>query len=136
MALSRRGFLMDGPSLAVARYFFEVHANGRAIADDQGYDLASAQEACQEVLATLADIAKDRPPDGCPREVAITARDRTGREVFTASLALRVEWHNRSTLWAASGFAGSSEEEDKLCAPDQRLKASPGAARLRKRGMS
>jgi hypothetical protein len=80
----------------VARYFFEVHANGRAIADDEGYELASVQDACQEVLATLADIAKDRAPDGCPTEVAITARDSTGREVFTASLCLRIDWGSGS----------------------------------------
>ena len=79
------------------RYFFEVHANGRAIADDEGYDLASAQDACHEVLATLADIARDHAHDGGATEVAIIARDSTGREVFTASLCLRIEWGGRSS---------------------------------------
>ena len=87
---------------AVAQYFFEVRANGHAIVDDEGYESASAQDACEQVLAALADIAKHRPSERSPTEVAITARDGTGHEVFTASLSLRVEWSGSPLLGVTS----------------------------------
>src|SRR5688572_5401330 len=92
MALSRRGFLVENRPFAVALYFFEVRHNGRGIADEEGDELASLQEARQSVLTTLSYIAKEELADGDQREVSITARDETGREVFTASLSLRFAW--------------------------------------------
>ena len=71
----------------MALYFFRVHANGRAISDDEGYELATVQEACREVLATLARIAKGELRDHT--DISITASDIAGCEVFTASVSLR-----------------------------------------------
>ena len=73
------------------RYFFDSVDTGRSFADTEGTSLQNLEEARQEALHMLGNIARDELPDGDVRDFAVNVRTETGPILLTASLLLRVE---------------------------------------------
>jgi hypothetical protein len=72
-------------------YYFDIADGDRRTVDDEGTELEDDEDARDEALETLGEIAKDKLPDGDDRrDFVITVREGQ-REVLTATLALRVE---------------------------------------------
>jgi hypothetical protein len=73
------------------RYFFDVIDTGDSTRDEEGVEFADLEEARQEALRTLGEIAKDELPDGDRREFTIHIREDNGPPVLTPSLSLHVK---------------------------------------------
>jgi hypothetical protein len=69
-------------------YFFDFDDDGLAQSspDTMGTDLPSLASVPEEAVAVLANIAKDRLPDGYNRVFSARVRNEEGLEIFTASL--------------------------------------------------
>ena len=72
-------------------YFFDITDTGRTWTDTEGTELPSLEKAREEALRTLAEIVKDRLPDGDYRDFLIEIREADGAPLLSASLVLRVE---------------------------------------------
>jgi hypothetical protein len=72
-------------------YFFDITDTGRTWTDTEGTELPSLEKAREEALRTLAEIVKDRLPDGDYRDFLIEIREGDGAPLLSASLVLRVE---------------------------------------------
>jgi uncharacterized membrane protein len=75
---------------------FDVEDGLTEIRDTEGLELNSVAAAKAEALKTLPDIAKEKPPQGEQRVIAIHVRDDTGQAVLRTSLTLAVEQVQRS----------------------------------------
>jgi len=75
-------------------YFFDFDDGDGAPSapDTMGTDLPSLASVPEEAVAVLANIAKDRLPDGSHRVFSASVRNEEGRVVFTASLTLQSGW--------------------------------------------
>lgn len=73
-------------------YFFDVTNGGAATPDDVGVDLADDDEARDEAVSLLPDIARDELPDGDEHEFVVSVRDERGEVVYEASLSLHGRW--------------------------------------------
>jgi hypothetical protein len=71
-------------------FFFDVTDTGQRFPDAAGTELPDLKAARLEALNTLAQIARDKLPDGDYRDFVIEIRDRERRRLLTASLSLRV----------------------------------------------
>jgi hypothetical protein len=74
------------------RYFFDVHDDEQAKADDMGTDFTTLEEVRAAAIVLLPNIARDEFPDGDSRRFAVKVRDRSGRYIFEASLTLKADW--------------------------------------------
>lgn len=74
------------------RYFFDVTSAGHLTRDEHGVDLASDQEARDQAIALLPDIARDELPDGDEHVFVAAARSETGDVVYQANLTLHGRW--------------------------------------------
>jgi hypothetical protein len=79
------------------RYFFDTMDSGRLVCDESGIELPSIQAARAEAARSLADIARDMPPDNC-REVVVEVSDDEGCPLFRAALYFEIEDLVPSTL--------------------------------------
>ena len=76
----------------MSHFFFDVTDDGRPnVADAIGTELAR-EEIPAEAQMLIANIARDRLPDGVHRNFAVTVRDAESRAVYRAALTLRAEW--------------------------------------------
>jgi hypothetical protein len=57
-----------------------------------GTDLPSLEWVPEEAVAALANIAKDRLPDGNHRVFSASVRNEEGRVLYSASLTLQSGW--------------------------------------------
>ena len=57
------------------RFYFDIADTGRLTRDEEGLEFSDRQEARQQALATLGEIARDELPDGDHREFVIEVRD-------------------------------------------------------------
>jgi hypothetical protein len=73
------------------RFFFDTHDGDHLTADEEGLDLDGIEQARDEAVRALPDLAHDTLPDGDWRSFAVTVRDESGKAVLTATLTLRVE---------------------------------------------
>jgi Domain of unknown function (DUF6894) len=73
------------------RFFFDISYCGSYHEDEVGVELAGLDEAKDQALQTLPDVAKYDIPDGNRRDCIITVRDETGRRVLIARLYMSVE---------------------------------------------
>jgi hypothetical protein len=73
------------------RFYFDTSDDDRLIADDDGLILHDVEEAKQEAVRALPDMARDRlSPDGY-REVVVVIRDEAGVQLWRVRLSLVVE---------------------------------------------
>jgi len=86
----------------VPRYFFDIAEGDRIFADDEGTELEDIEDARDEALETLGQIARHKLPDGKRRDFVTTVRQGDRREfiitvrdgdrkVLTATLSVRVD---------------------------------------------
>ena len=80
----------------MARYFFDTSDGNKLMRDEVGIELDDLERVRAEAIDALPDIARDKLPDGNDRVFSVQARDREGRVVFTATLAFKGEWAERS----------------------------------------
>jgi hypothetical protein len=75
-------------------YFFDFDDDGRAPSapDTMGTDLPGLASVPEEAVAVLANIAKDRLPDGDRRVFSASVRNEEGLVIFTARLTLQSGW--------------------------------------------
>jgi hypothetical protein len=73
------------------RFFFDTHDGDHLTADEEGLDLDGIEQAREEAVRALPDLARDLLPDGDRRSFAVTVRDESGTALLTATLTLRVE---------------------------------------------
>jgi hypothetical protein len=76
-------------------YFFDFNDDDELAPrapDTMGTDLPSLASVPGEAVAVLANIAKDRLPDGDHRVFSASVRNEEGRVIFTASLTLKSGW--------------------------------------------
>ena len=74
------------------RYYFDIINAGNLTRDQFGVDLATDDEARNEAISLLPDIARQDLPDGDGHEVMARARKEQGEIVYEASLALHGKW--------------------------------------------
>ena len=74
------------------RYFFDIEDGSHSTRDMHGHELAGPDAARVEAIRVLPDIARDEAPHGNNRDYKVAVRDRTGKVIFEARLALRAEW--------------------------------------------
>jgi hypothetical protein len=73
------------------RFYFDTYDDDRAVPDGQGIVLSDLEEAKEEAIKALPDMARDGLPDGDYREFVVDVRDEAGQRVLRARLSLVVE---------------------------------------------
>jgi Domain of unknown function (DUF6894) len=73
------------------RVYFDTYDDDRAVPDGQGIVLSDLEEAKEEAIKALPDMARDGLPDGDYREFVVDVRDEAGHRVLRARLSLVVE---------------------------------------------
>jgi hypothetical protein len=73
------------------RFYFDTYDDDRAVTDGQGIVLIDLEEAKEEAIKALPDMARDGLPDGEYREFVVDVRDEAGQRVLRARLTLVVE---------------------------------------------
>jgi Domain of unknown function (DUF6894) len=75
-------------------YFFDFDDDDRAPSapDTMGTDLPTLASVPEEAVAVLANIVKDRLPDGSHRVFSASVRNEEGLVIFTATLTLQSGW--------------------------------------------
>jgi len=75
----------------VPRYYFDISDGDVTTTDTEGQEM-SIDEARQEAIGVLPQLAKDVLPDGDTRTFVSYVRDEEGSGIFRAKLTLRAEW--------------------------------------------
>jgi hypothetical protein len=73
------------------RFYFDTYDDDRAVPDREGIVLSDLEEAKEEAIKALPDMARDGLPDGDYRDFVVNVRDEGGHTVLTARLSLVVE---------------------------------------------
>ena len=74
-------------------YFFDVYNNGGLSRDEFGVELDSLQEAREQAIALLPDMARDSLPREDYHEYKALVRCHRGRIRYTARLTYQGEWN-------------------------------------------
>ena len=77
------------------RYYFDTDDGGGLVVDEDGQDVASAEEVRFLALDALPDIVREAMPDGDETTFSIKVRDGSGEYLFEATLALKSSWLKR-----------------------------------------
>jgi len=73
------------------KYYFDLVDGAETSIDDLGLEFADLEAARANALLALAEIARDKLPQGDRKELKIYVRDESGHILLTASLELRVD---------------------------------------------
>jgi hypothetical protein len=73
------------------RYYFDSRDGDLFIQDEEGIELDGIEAVRDEATLGLADLARDALPKSVRRELAIEARDQSGRKLLKASLWFEVQ---------------------------------------------
>lgn len=76
----------------MALYFFDTNDGDVVARDADGLDIPDEARIRAEAIAALADMARDRLPDGDAHVFSVKVRDASGRHIFHATLTLVAEW--------------------------------------------
>ena len=71
------------------RFFFDIINADKLTRDDFGADMSGIEEARDQAISLLPDIARDDLPDGDVHDFVCEVRSETGRIVYRARLMLR-----------------------------------------------
>ena len=74
------------------RYFFDIDDGVRDLRDNEGVILNDREHARKEVIATLAQLANDKLPNGNNHTFKASVRDETGTRIYEAALTLTSGW--------------------------------------------
>lgn len=86
-----------GRGMPMPRYFFDIIDNGRLTSDDFGMELDSFEEARDQAVAILPDLARDELPDGESHSFACHVRDEDGIVVYRGQLTYQGERPDRAS---------------------------------------
>ena len=78
-------------------YYFDMIDAGNLARDEFGMDLANDDEARDEAIALVSEMARHELPDSDQHEFITKARDEKGEIVYEASLALNGRWRPGQT---------------------------------------
>ena len=73
------------------RFFIDFQDGDTLHSDDEGSSLLAFEQARDEAVGLLPQIARDQLPDGEYREFVATVRDKNGVALYRASLTFRGE---------------------------------------------
>ena len=73
------------------RYFFDIYSDGKLAADEFGLELDSFDEARDQAISILPDIARDELPDGERHDFVCEGRAAEGQTIYRAMLMYRGE---------------------------------------------
>lgn len=73
----------------MSRFFFDIINAGALARDEFGSDMNGLEEARDQAIAILPDIARDDLPDGETHDFICEVRNEAGRIVYRAKLMLR-----------------------------------------------
>lgn len=73
-------------------FYFDSDDGDQKLIDDIGMEFANIQEAREEAIRSLPDMARDVLPDGDRRSMWVSVRDEHGSQHFRATLSLLGEW--------------------------------------------
>lgn len=75
------------------RFFFDIDDGVKSYeGDDAGVELADAEVARREAIATLAEVAVEVLPDGDRHSLKARVRDESERLIYEATLTLDGGW--------------------------------------------
>ena len=74
------------------RYFFDLTDRQGFHRDEFGVECASAQEARDQAVCLLPDIARSEMPNGDRHDIRVQMRDESEVVVYDATLSLRAGW--------------------------------------------
>ncbi len=72
-------------------YFFDIYSDGKLAPDEFGLELESFDEARDQAISILPDIARDELPDGEKHDFVCEVRAAEGQMVYRAMLMYRGE---------------------------------------------
>ena len=73
-------------------YYFDLFDGDKLVRDDFGIELDSLDEAREQAIALLPELARDELPEAESHEFVATVRCREGRVRYQATLSLRGGW--------------------------------------------
>ena len=73
---------------------FYLTNEGYFTRDEYGIELESDDEARDQAVALLPDIARDEFPDRDNHAITVQVRDEAGAIIYDASLVLKGEWRS------------------------------------------
>ena len=73
------------------RFFIDFRDGSTLHEDDEGSDLLGFEQARDEAVGWLSEVARDQLPDGEYREFVATVRDENGVALYRASLTFHGE---------------------------------------------
>jgi hypothetical protein len=73
-------------------YYFDFDDGRQASFDTLGTEFANLEAVADQAVAALAEIARDRLPNGSHCVLAASVRNKEGRVIFKATLTLQSEW--------------------------------------------
>jgi hypothetical protein len=76
----------------VPRYFFDIDDGVHDLRDNDGVILDDREHARKEAIATLAQLANDKLPDGDNHTFRANVRDETDKRIYEAVLTLTSGW--------------------------------------------
>lgn len=74
-------------------YYFDTDDGSHLCEDDSGLEFPDEQAARRAAVSALPDMARDRIPNGDERTFSVRVRDETGNTIYSASLAMKGQWH-------------------------------------------
>jgi hypothetical protein len=75
----------------MTRYFFDTRDDALASSDEFGIAMQSLTEAQLEAARCIAEMAKDVVPSSVARDLEVTVRDETGKQLMRATLNFKIE---------------------------------------------
>lgn len=76
----------------MSHFFFDLITNGSRVADPVGEDLVDTDEARDQAQAILAQMMRDRLPDGDSQIYVCEVRDEHDSIVYRGRLIFESEW--------------------------------------------
>jgi hypothetical protein len=75
----------------MGRYFFDIVDGGLTL-DQEGRELAGADQIAEAAMSTLLEIAKLEVVANNEREISVTVRDEEGEPIYRTSLLVTAGW--------------------------------------------
>ncbi len=74
------------------KFFFDIDDGNQCLLDGEGTEFPGLQEACNEAVRILPDIARDVLPNVHRRAFVSLVRDMDSQLIFKATLSLKIKW--------------------------------------------
>ena len=78
------------------RYFFDLTDRQGFHRDEFGVEFANAQEARDQAVCLLPDVARLEMPNGDQHDIRVQMRDKSDTVIYDATLSLRAGWTSQA----------------------------------------